>query len=162
MDRCRSRQLGKSPTASTCPKNSDKPCPIVIVSHGLGGNRDTYAYLGQHFASHGYITVHLQHRGSDTDAIREAIARGESPMEAMRKSAANIANALQRPRDVSFAIDQLEKANSDPGELHGRLDLSHIAVAGHSFGGYTAMAIAGQSGGRASLSATNASRPPLA
>jgi hypothetical protein len=36
----------------------------------------------------------------------------------------NLANTINRPRDISFAIDQLAKANSDnESPLHGRLDL---------------------------------------
>lgn len=69
----------------------------------------------------------------------------------MNRMASDWRNAIERPRDVSFAIDQLEKANAPGGELAGKLDLKRIGVAGHSFGAYTAMAIAGQTGGRSSF-----------
>src|SRR5262245_52892801 len=42
--------------------------PVILFSHGLGGTRETYEYLGRQWASHGYVAVHLQHLGSD-DAV---------------------------------------------------------------------------------------------
>lgn len=124
------------------PKAGNGPFPVIIFSHGLGGTRDGYEYLGRHWASHGYVSVHLQHLGSDDDVWRNA-EPGER-MKAMRRSAANPQNSLNRPLDVSFAIDQMTKLNREAGPFKGRLDLDHIGAAGHSFGAYTTLAVAGE------------------
>ena len=124
------------------PKRDDgKPSPIIVFSHGLGGSRDGYAHLGNHWASHGYVSVHLQHRGSD-DSVWKDVPRQER-MQAM-KSAANLRASLDRPADVTFAIDQLEERNATDGPLRGLLDLNRIGVSGHSFGARTTLMIAGQ------------------
>ena len=121
------------------PKSGGR-CPIIIMSHGLGGSREGYEYVGRQWASHGYVSVHPQHKGSD-----DGVWKGEqNPMEAMQKAAANLANALDRPKDVSFVIDRLEQLDREDGPLQGRFDSSRIGMAGHSFGGYTTLAIAGQ------------------
>ena len=121
------------------PEDDTGPFPVIIFSHGLGGSREGYAYLGQHWASHGYVSVHIQHPGSDTAVWKD----NPRPMESM-KSAANADNAIQRPADVRFAIDQMEKMNREPGPLRGRLDLQHIGMAGHAFGAHTTLLIIGQ------------------
>lgn len=113
--------------------------PVIIFSHGLGGSRDGYGYLGAHWASHGYVVVHVQHRGSDKEVMRAL-----RPLKALRDAAAVPANAINRPLDIRFTIDQLTARNTDAAfVLHGQLDLSRIGVAGHSFGAFTTMAIAG-------------------
>lgn len=116
--------------------------PVIIFSHGLGGSREGYAYLGQFWASFGYVSVHLQHVGSD-NAVWQGLAPDEV-MPALRKAAAMPANVLNRPLDVTFAIDQLEKLDRDDPLFKGRLNLDHIGMAGHSFGAYTTQAIAGE------------------
>src|ERR1700685_27170 len=45
---------------TTAPAAAGK-LPIIIFSHGLGGSREGYSYLGKYWASHGYISVHLTH-----------------------------------------------------------------------------------------------------
>jgi predicted dienelactone hydrolase len=121
------------------PKSGPGPFPVVIFSHGLGGSRQGYEYLGRHWASHGYVCVHVQHRGSD-----EEVWKGKTNMLAeLRKAARVPANAVNRPGDVSFTIDELAKLNKK-GKLAGRLDLEKIGLAGHSFGAWTTMACAGQ------------------
>jgi predicted dienelactone hydrolase len=116
------------------------PFPVIIFSHGAGGSREGYEYLGRHWASYGYVSVHLQHEGSD-----EAVWRGRAdPLEGIRESIGDVRNALARPADVSFAIDQMELLNREEGPLRGRLDLARVGVAGHSFGAWTTLAVAGQ------------------
>lgn len=117
------------------------PLPIVIFSHGLGGSREGYEYLGRYWAEHGYFAVHVQHAGSDGPAVR---AGGLEIMQTMNKAAMDPQNLINRPKDVSFAIDRLEQENGTGGEFAGLLDLKRIGVAGHSFGAYTTLAIAGQ------------------
>ncbi len=115
--------------------------PVIIFSHGLGGSREGYAYLGKAWAGAGFVSVHLQHIGSD-DAIWR---NGGNGRENAQQSVKDPANAFNRPLDVSFAIDELARMNADASSpLHGRLDLDRIGVAGHSFGAWTALAVAGQ------------------
>lgn len=124
------------------PKSGAGPFPVVIFSHGLGGSREGYEYLGRHWASHGYVSVHLQHAGSD-----EAVWRDVAPSErtaAMRRATLKPGNAIDRARDVSFAIDQLEKLNREESPFQNHLDLTRIGVAGHSFGAHTTLTVAGQ------------------
>jgi predicted dienelactone hydrolase len=84
----------------------------------------------------------VQHPGSDS-IVWTNVPLAELPSE-MRKAAANPQNAVNRPLDVSFAIDQLEKLNRDDSPLKNRLDLARIGVAGHSFGAFTTLAVAGE------------------
>lgn len=115
--------------------------PVVIFSHGLGGTRENYGTYGRHWSSWGYVVVHVQHLGSD-----DSVWRGNpQPMEAMQKAALDPANLLGRPDDIHFVIDELERRSQAEGwPLAGRLDLAHLAVAGHSFGAYTALAAGGR------------------
>jgi predicted dienelactone hydrolase len=121
------------------PARGEGPWTVVIVSHGLGGSRDGLSYLGRHWASHGYVSVHLQHLGSDT-----AVWKGKAnPMQAMREAVADVSNAVARPADVSFAIDQVTTMQEGDGPLAGRLDLDRVGMAGHSFGAWTTLAVSG-------------------
>src|SRR6185369_7102161 len=83
------------------PKSGGGRLPVIIFSHGLGGSREGYEYLGRHWASHGYVSVHVQHPGSDDAVWRNAAALDR--MTAMRQAAADPRNAINRPLDVSFA-----------------------------------------------------------
>ncbi|MFW5798188.1 MAG: alpha/beta hydrolase family protein [Planctomycetota bacterium] len=117
------------------------PFPVIVFSHGLGGSRNGYEYLGRHWASHGYVSVHLQHPGSDESVWKDKPRK--DILKLMRKAAANPINAVHRPRDVSFVIDRLEQLNRTEAPFKGRLDLDRLGVAGHSFGAYTTNAVAG-------------------
>jgi predicted dienelactone hydrolase len=124
------------------PKSGGGPFPVILFSHGLGGTRDTYEYLGRHWASHGYVCVHLQHLGSDSAVWQDTAPRDR--MATLRDAAKDPRNAIERPKDVTFAIDQTEALNKSDPTFKGRLDLDHIGIAGHSFGAYTVLASAGQ------------------
>lgn len=114
------------------------PFPVIVFSHGLGGSREGYEYLGRYWAAHGYVSVHLQHPGSDNSVWRGAAGR-----QGLR-DAISSQTARDRALDVHFAIDQLQRLNTDTAwPLHGKLDLRHIGMAGHSFGANTTLLIAG-------------------
>ena len=123
-------------------KPSTDPQPIVIFSHGLGGSREASPYLGNHWAEHGYIAVFVQHKGSDS-SIRNGTGPGQRLMGL--KQAIGLESAMARLADISFVIDQLEIWNGDTDHLlHGKLDLDHIGMAGHSYGANTTQGLMGQ------------------
>jgi predicted dienelactone hydrolase len=100
------------------------PVPVVLFSHGLGGSRAGYAYLGRHWALRGYVAVFLEHRPTDAAGVR---------------------NFLLRVKDVPAVLDQLERWNTSDGHvLAEMLDLSRIGMSGHSLGASTTQAMSGQ------------------
>ena len=110
--------------------------PVVIASHGLGASPEYFADSGEHLASHGYVLVVPQHPGSDSKHI-EALKAGRSNQIFLTRE------FIDRPQDIRYSIDELERRNQK--EFAGQLDLNNVAVIGHSFGGYTALALAGAS-----------------
>ncbi len=116
-------------------------CPVVLFSHGAGGSRGGYEYLGRHWASHGYLCVHLQHAGSDAEVWRGSA----DPLEAIRRATMDPRNAVERPRDVRFVLGMLADLNKREHWLRGRADLGRVGMAGHSFGAHTTLIVAGQS-----------------
>jgi dienelactone hydrolase len=114
---------------------SNDRLPLIIVSHGLGGSRMGYSYLGRHFAANGYIAVHLQHEGSD----RSIWSANPFKMLNNLAGATQESHAIDRARDVSFAIDQLL---SSP-QWQSRIDPQRIGMAGHSYGANTALLVSG-------------------
>lgn len=136
-DEKRSREV---PLRIFLPK-ATAPAPVVLFSHGLGGNREGSAYLGQHWAGRGYVAVFLQHPGSDDSVWKDTPLLKR--MEAMKK-AASAENFQLRVADVPAVLDQLERWNKDDPALKGRLDLTRVGMSGHSFGAVTTQAVSGQ------------------
>ncbi|MBK7674585.1 MAG: acetylhydrolase [Candidatus Accumulibacter sp.] len=103
--------------------------PLVVFSHGIGGSRRGYSYLGAYWASQGYASLHLQHVGSDrslwTGNVFNLVGR--------LQGAAQEEEAIARVGDLRFALDQLL---SHP-EVGQRIDPERIVAAGHSYGANT-------------------------
>ncbi|MFN0186755.1 MAG: alpha/beta hydrolase family protein [Aquabacterium sp.] len=105
--------------------------PLVVVSHGIGGSRRGYSWLGRHLARNGMVSLHVQHVGSDRSLW------GGSPLALVGRlhGAAQDGEAIDRARDIRFALDRVL---ADP-RLGPRLDTGRIAAAGHSYGANTVM-----------------------
>ena len=108
--------------------------PVVIFSHGLASRPEDFDSLGEHLASYGFVVALPQHPGSDYQQAQD-LFNGLSRQVFERDE------FIDRPKDISFVIDELERRNA--GEFGGRLNLTSVGVGGHSFGGYGAMAVAG-------------------
>lgn len=115
------------------------PYPIILISHGAGGNWDTHFAQAQHLASYGYVVLCLEHTGSNTDRLKDGIR----PLQNLQKMIRDANEVLGRPKDVSFALDRATEWNQTNIRLRGRLDLAHVGVMGHSFGAFTTMVICG-------------------
>jgi predicted dienelactone hydrolase len=135
-DAARNRDI---PVRIYLPAN-EKPEPVVLFSHGLGGSRAGSKFLGEHWAARGYVAVFVQHPGSD-----DAVWKGAAPEQRMAalREAASLENFLLRVKDVTAVIDQLDAWNKS-GALAGRMDLKKIGMSGHSFGGVTTEAVSGE------------------
>lgn len=110
------------------------PVPLVIFSHGIGGSREGYTYLGKYWAANGYASLHLQHAGSD----RNLWQGNPLALVSRLQAAAQESEAMDRARDLGFALDRLLADALAP-----RIDASRIAVAGHSYGANTTLLVAG-------------------
>lgn len=122
------------------PQNMEGALPVVVFSHGLGGTRKGYGYLGRFLAQNGFIVILPQHIHSDDSVWRDK----SNPMQSMKAAARDISEILARPEDISYVIDQAEKLNAEDPTFKGHLDLTRIAVGGHSFGAYTSLAASGR------------------
>lgn len=113
----------------------EQPVALVVFSHGIGGSRRGYSYLGEHFASRGIASLHLQHVGSD-----RSLWRG-NPFSLLGRlqDAAQEGEALARVRDLRFALDQVLAHET----FGARIDRARIAAAGHSYGANTVMLASG-------------------
>lgn len=117
--------------------------PLVIFSHGLGGSREGGKAWGEHWSANGYAVIHVQHPGSDESLLKGA---GEGPPKQRMARGATPEQLLGRVDDVRFVIDELTRlqTKSDAPAWSKRVDLSRIAMTGHSFGARTTMALAGE------------------
>ena len=77
------------------------PAPVILFSHGLGGSRRGGAEWAEHWASHGFAVINVQHPGSD-----ETLWMGKDSGERLSalRSSASIAEFLARIADVKFVV----------------------------------------------------------
>ncbi len=116
------------------PQTPATSVPVIVISHGVAEDRQTFAYLAEHLASYGFAVVNLQHPVGNADSLRQYFS-GLAPAPAATE-------LLDRPRDVSFVLDELQRQKPSHANLQS-LDLQQVGVIGHSLGGYTALGLAG-------------------
>ena len=136
VERVRQTEIGLSDsyqleTDAYLPKDLTKPAPLAIITHGFTSSRGDFQYLAEHLASHGYIVLVPEHIGSDA-VYKEAFLRGElnttiSPIE-----------FYSRPQDITTLLDEVEES-----ELNSLVNWQQVGIFGHSFGGNTALVVAG-------------------
>ena len=108
--------------------------PVIVMSHGLADTRSSFFDMASHVASHGFAVALPDHIGSNGD-YRAALFAG------LTSDYFAASDFLDRPLDITFLLDELERMNAS--QYQGKLNLEQVAIAGHSFGGYTALAVGG-------------------
>jgi predicted dienelactone hydrolase len=108
------------------PERTSRPFPLVVFSHGYGLSPIVYSTLVEHYASQGFIILAPEHN------------------DIFEQSFPVLWQALiDRPVDIHRTIDFAEQLTKPGAALAGLIDMDRIAVVGHSYGGYTALAAAG-------------------
>ncbi|MBD2393163.1 alpha/beta hydrolase [Cyanobacterium aponinum UTEX 3222] len=108
--------------------------PVVIFSHGLSSRPEDFSRWATHLASYGYVVVLPQHPGSDTQQTEDFLA-------GFSRQIFRLNEFIDRPLDITFVLNELTRLNNQ--QFGGKLNLESVGVGGHSFGGYTALAVAG-------------------
>jgi pimeloyl-ACP methyl ester carboxylesterase len=106
---------------------SGGPYPLVLFAHGFALTPASYARLLNAWTRAGYVVA------APVFPLENANAPG-GPDES---------DLINQPQDISFVIGRLLNLNGRAtGVLGGRIDPSRVAVAGHSDGAETALAVA--------------------
>lgn len=116
-------------------KSHQKAVPLVVISHGIASDRQTFRYLAEHLVSYGFAVAVVEHPGSSSEEIQRFFAGFDSlggPMD-----------WINRPRDITYLLDTLvANAKTEPaGKVP--INFDQVGVLGQSFGGYTSLALAG-------------------
>ena len=102
------------------PHNGPAPRPVVVLAPGFGSVIALSTSLAEHLASHGYVVVALQ-----TDVIAETVAVMPNDLQ-----------GAARRKQIDAALGLIESASF--AGMVGSVDLTRIAVGGHSYAGSVA------------------------
>lgn len=97
--------------------------PLIVMSHGNGGDRMNNSWLAEILAANGYIVASCDHHGNTWN----------------NKIAENFVRIWERPKDVSFVVDELLKHE----KFGSSINCQKIGFIGYSLGGQTGIWIAG-------------------
>lgn len=113
------------------PAKADGPFPVVLFSHGFQGIHFQSYSITEYLASHGWVVIAPNHTGNtlfDSSASDEQVAQV----------------AIARPKDMVYVLGATQALSDDSGSwLAGVVDSSTVVAMGHSFGGWTALILAG-------------------
>jgi len=106
---------------------ADGGIPIAF-SHGVAGHRRQSTHLCTHLASHGYVVAAPDHVGNTLADLMHQFLSGPSGADLLELF---IQSGLDRPIDILRVLDAV--GGEEP-----------VGVCGHSFGGWTTLAVADQ------------------
>lgn len=117
-----------------------KTMPVIIWSHGFGGNRDGASFISRFLSSHGYVIVHITHQGTDSSLWE---GQPGHPWDILRQVKIPRSATLNRMRDVPFVLDSLKEWALENPDIGPYMDFDRIGMSGHSFGAMTTQVMGG-------------------
>jgi len=133
--------------------------PAIIFSHGFSSDLGAFANTGRRWAEHGHVVLHPTHVDSlnfpdaSVDPREAAITRrviiglatgvDADTRRAFVRLLDNPFYLEQRLADVAFLLRALRGDGSLDERVVARVDDGRLGMAGHSYGAYTTLVIAG-------------------
>lgn len=114
--------------------------PLIVWSHGFGGNADGAGFISRYLASYGYALLHLTHKGTDSSLWE---GKPGHPWDILRQVKIPRSATFNRMYDVPFVLDRLPDWVAGHPEIAPFIDLSRIGMSGHSFGAMTTQVMGG-------------------
>ena len=110
--------------------------PLILLSHGRTGIRISYSLVCEALAARGAIVVSSEHPG---DTLFDWLTGTQTD---------DTTNEVNRVADANLVLNALLDGRSViPGDIAAAIDRDRVALAGHSYGAYTAFAVAAGSRG---------------
>lgn len=116
------------------PEPMPEKMPVIVQSHGLAASPEDFIEYAEYLASYGYFVAVPYHQGSDVNHVK-LLLQGEVD------EVFPFSEFGDRPIVIKSLLDRLESLNSS--QFDGKLNLNSVGIMGHSFGAYTALALAG-------------------
>jgi len=114
--------------------------PVIIWSHGLGGSVDGASFLSRFLASHGFVILHVQHRGTDSSLWE---GKKGHPWDIIRNTHIPRQASIDRFLDIPFVLDQLPDWLGRHEGVEEHADTETLGMSGHSFGAMTTQVMCG-------------------
>lgn len=140
------------------PLHLDLGLPIIVFSHGLGGNADLYAYQTMALAANGYLVVVIDHTDGSAPVVPRkdgiALRRNDSHV-AVHETEGRIYLFRRHRRvmteyrseeflaavsaTIALSHDNIEELERHNVSFVGKLKVNEVHYMGHSFGGATSL-----------------------
>ena len=133
--------------------------PTIVFSHGFSSDLGSFGNTARRWAEHGYLVLHPTHADSlaypdaivdprEADIVRRVVTGRATGIDA--ETARAFVGVLDNPfylehrlADVAFLLRSLRDRNLLDERVVTRVDMSRLGMAGHSYGAYTTLVVAG-------------------
>ena len=133
--------------------------PTIIFSHGFSSDLSAFNHTARRWAERGYVVLHPTHADSiaypdasvdphEAATVRRVIAGSATGVEAETRRA--FVRVLDNPfyldsrlADVAFLLRCLRGEGTLDARVVARVDQDRLGMAGHSYGAYTTLVVAG-------------------
>ncbi len=124
--------------------------PVVIMQPGMGPVPTDYTVFAENLASHGYFVIGINEIYTSNlvvfpdGRVIQRSGKGAIPDSDTAAQANADANRIGKvwAADAIFVMNRLQNLNADAsGIFYHKLDLAHLGLFGHSFGGATAASV---------------------